>query len=153
MASQYQHITSAYNTGPMFKTRGAWANDNLSADITGPGVLKDNSKEGNDGAVTGTVTRIKFNRCLYGVCCDDTNFVTLTGSVFDELQGWYRSNDSNGVWRFFEDAAEVSAIEKNGNDYQLKNGCYGLLMLSAEPVVFGGPDDFNDTDFDTSDFA
>ena len=97
--------------------------------------LPDNSGQGNHGQVIGQVTREKFNRCTYGVCCDDINYVRLTGSAGDELQGWRRDNAPGQSWYFFEDADDVPEIEKAGDDYLLKDGCYAHLMLSGVPVA------------------
>ena len=84
------------------------------------------------------------------MCCDDDNYVRLSGQSGDELQGWQRDLGGGQSWYFFEDAADVPEIEKDGDDYLLKNGCYAFLMLSSQAVVL---DDFNDSDFDTDDFS
>ncbi len=137
----YTHVTTTYNTGPMVNVDGAWANDNSSAPITGPAALPDHSGRGNDGAVTGTVTREKFNRCTYGVCCDDINYVRLTGSTGDDLQGWYKREGRGQNWQYFEQADQIPEIERDGDDYLLKNGCYAHLMLSGTAVDLGDFDD------------
>ena len=111
-------------------------NVTIQQDPTGNNTLPDNSGQGNDANVIGQVTREKFNRCTYAVCCDDINYVRITGSSGDELQGWYKAPGRTN-WQFFEDAGEISAIEKDGNDYLLKSGCYGYLMLSGSPVDIG----------------
>lgn len=96
--------------------------------------VPDTSGQGNDAVVTGTLELETFNRCTQGICCDDTNFATLTGAAGSELQGWFKEDFPGLPWRFFDDAAQIPQIEKVGEDYQLKNGCYAHLMMSSGPV-------------------
>ena len=115
---------------------GIFDNITVQQDPAGTDTLPDNSGQGNDGLAIGQVTREKFNRCIYSVCTDDINYVRLTGASGDELQGWFKGTGETN-YRFFEKAEEIDAIEKDGNDYLLKNGCYGLLVLTASPVDLG----------------
>lgn len=97
--------------------------------------LPDNSGQDNHGVVVGQITRTPFNLCTYGICADGRNYVRLIGSANSELQGWVRNPGDGTPWYLFEKAAEVLEIERDGDDYLLKNNCYAHLSLSGEPVV------------------
>lgn len=119
-------------------TRGHWLRlyNEYAVPRMPSGQIPDNSYNDNPAQILGDVPLVPFNRCTVGVCCDEVNYVQITGQVGDQLQGWRRDSGSGQPWRFFEDGNLVPEIEKVGNDYLLKNGCYAHLMLSSQPVLF-----------------
>lgn len=156
VASPVAHITITYNTGYMVFQEGAWANDTFSADIVGPATLPDNSGLSNDAAVTGTVVKAKFNRCVYAIQLTPTDTVTITHDGTGNLEGWVKYGPQ--PWEYFEHESELKYADSTGTTVTLQGSAqftpdyptqYGFLSWNNQVVNEPGPgpgfDSFDDS--------
>jgi hypothetical protein len=92
--------------------------------------LPDYSGNDNPAQVFGQVTRAPMNPCINAACTTEGSHIRVFGTPGDKLAGWYAPT-ADDIWRYYADMSLAPEVSKDGDDYILESGCYGMLTLEG----------------------